>query len=184
MQGYYIHPQGSSYNGGGNSQGVDHQGPGGHGFFWITGLPFHDIGVRGLQGQADGGKLLCHHIDPQDLGGQKGEGKSQGNGEEDGGQLGKADREQIGGAFSDIVEYPPPLLDGADDGGEVVIGDDHIRGLFGDLGARPAHGYADIGSSQSRGVVHSVSGHGYDVASCFQGLHYADLVLSGDPGKY
>ncbi len=45
----------------------------------------------------------------------------------------KADREQIGGAFSDIVEDPPPLFYGADDGGEVVIGDDHIRGLFGDL---------------------------------------------------
>ena len=39
----------------------------------------------------------------------------------------------------------PPLLDRANDGGEVVVGDDHGGGLFGDLGPLDAHGDADVG---------------------------------------
>ena len=79
---------------------------------------------------------------------------------------------------------PRPSLDRADDGGEVVVGEDHRRGFLGDLGAGDAHGHADVGLAQGRGVVDAVAGHGHDVAAALQRAHDADLVLGGDPGAH
>ncbi len=56
------------------------------------------------------------------------------------------------------------LLDRADDGGEVVVGQHHVGGFLGDLGAGDAHGHADVGGAQRGGVVDAVAGHGHDVA--------------------
>ena len=64
----------------------------------------------------------------------------------------------------DVGVDDPPLLDGADDGGEVVVGDDHVGRLLGDLGPLDAHGDADVGLLQGRGVVHPVAGHGHHLA--------------------
>ena len=81
-----------------------------------------------------------------------------------------------------VVVQGAALLDGLDDGREVVVGQDHHRGLLGDLGAGDAHGHADVGHLERRRVVHAVAGHGHDVALAAEDLHQADLVLGRDPG--
>ena len=73
-------------------------------------------------------------------------------------------------------------LDGLDDRREVVVGEDHHRGLLGDLGAGDAHGDADVGLLERRRVVHAVAGHGHDVALALQDVDEADLVLGRDAG--
>ena len=45
-----------------------------------------------------------------------------------------------------------------------------------------AHGDADVGLAQRRGVVHAVAGHRDDVASAAQGAGDAQLVLRRHPG--
>ena len=78
----------------------------------------------------------------------------------------------------------PSLLHGADDGGKVIVGDYHRSVLFGDLGALDAHGDADIGLLERRGVVHSVARHGDDVPLALKRLDDSQFVLGRDSRKH
>ena len=81
--------------------------------------------------------------------------------------------EDLGGAAGQAVEQEPAdvgvdpaaLLGGGHDGGQVVVGEDEVGGLAGDLGAAFAHGHADVGAVQGRAVVDAVAGHRDDVAA-------------------
>ena len=75
------------------------------------------------------------------------------------------------------------LLDGEHDGGEVVVGQDHPAGVLGHLGAG-AHGDADVGRLDGRGVVDAVAGHGDDLALLLQRVGQQHLVLGGDPAHH
>lgn len=55
-----------------------------------------------------------------------------------------------------VIVNSSAFFNGSHDGREVVIGEDHLRGWFGDSGAR-AHGDADLRFLQGRGVIHSVT---------------------------
>ena len=148
------------------------------------GFLLHDIGVSRLQSQAYGRELLCHDIYPENLRRQQRDGITKGDCKKDCSQLCKADGQKIGCAFSDVVIDPSALFNCADNGGEVVIGDDHIRCFFRNLGACFSHSHANIGGLQSRSIIDSVSRHGYNMASFFQRLYYADLVLCRNPRKH
>ena len=76
----------------------------------------------------------------------------------------------------------PAVLDGLDDGGEVVIRQHHTGSVLGHLGAGDAHGHADVRLLQGRGVVDAVAGHGHQIAPLLPGPDDADLVLRGHPG--
>ena len=86
--------------------------------------------------------------------------------------------------LDDVVVDRAAPLDGADDGGEVVVGEHHVAGFLGDLGAGDAHGHADVGPAQRRGVVHAVAGHGHDVAAALERLDDPHLVLGRHPGAH
>ena len=85
--------------------------------------------------------------------------------------------------LADVGIDAPSLLDGRDDGGKVVVGEDHVRRTLGHVGARPAHGTADVRRFQGRGIVHPVPCHGHDVPPLLQGLDDTGLVFRGHPGK-
>ena len=76
-----------------------------------------------------------------------------------------------------VVVDPAAELDRLDDGGEVVVGQDHHRRPLGDLGAGDAHRHADVGLLEGRRIVHAVAGHRDDVAFLLQQAHQPDLVL-------
>ena len=63
-----------------------------------------------------------------------------------------------------VVVEAAAALDRGHDRGEVVVGEDHLGRVLGDLGAGDPHGHADVGAGQRRRVVHAVAGHGDDVA--------------------
>ena len=52
-----------------------------------------------------------------------------------------------------------------------------------DVAAALAHGDADVGALERRGVVHAVAGHGDDLASVFQRLDQPQLVLRRHAGE-
>ena len=66
--------------------------------------------------------------------------------------------------LADVIVYPAAFLDGADDGGKVIVGKHHIGNVFGDIGAGYAHTDADICAFYGRCVVYAVAGHCGDIA--------------------
>jgi hypothetical protein len=82
----------------------------------------------------------------------------------------------------EVVEDGAAFLDGGDDGGEVVVEQDHLGGLLGDIGAGDAHGHADFRALEGGGVVDAVAGHGDDLAALLQGGDDAQLVFGRDAG--
>ena len=105
-------------------------------------------------------------VDPQDL--QRQERGAVGDVEDAGADEGEDEAGQHDHLDPDVLHQvvvePPPTLDRGDDRGEVVVGEDHLGRVLGDLGAGDAHGHADVGPGQRGGVVHAVAGHGDDVA--------------------
>ena len=86
--------------------------------------------------------------------------------------------------LADVPVDAPALPHSGDDGGEVVVGEHHIRRGFGHLGAVFAHGAADVGGLQGRGVVDAVAGHGHHHPPALEGLYQPHLVLRGHPGEH
>src|SRR5690606_39222088 len=87
------------------------------------------------------------------------------------GPQGQRHQQDLGGAggdqqvdhLADVVVGDPTLLHPGDDGGEVVVGDDQLGGLAGDVGPVLAHGDADVGSAEGGRVVDAVAGDGHEV---------------------
>ena len=100
------------------------------------------------------------------------------------GELGDVVGEVVGEEPADVGERRASLLDGGDDGGEVVVEQHQVGGLARHVGARAAHGHADGRLAQRGRVVDAVAGHGHDVAAAAQRRGDAQLVLGGDPGDH
>ena len=92
-----------------------------------------------------------------------------------------AGQQVVDGLF-DVGIDAPPLLHRLDDGGEVVVGEDHVRRALGHIGACDPHGAANVRHLQRRGVVYPVAGHGNHHALLLPRLHNAHFVLRGHPG--
>ena len=78
----------------------------------------------------------------------------------------------------------PPLPHRGDDGGKIVVRDDHIGGALGDVGARNAHRDADIRLADAGRVVDSVARHGDDVARLLELPDDHALVLGTDAREH
>ncbi len=59
---------------------------------------------------------------------------------------------------------------------EVVIGEDHLRGLFRDLAPAP-HRDTDVGLFQRRGIVDGIACHCDDHALALHDLHESEFVV-------
>ena len=70
------------------------------------------------------------------------------------------------------------------DGDEIVIGQYHVRGFLGRLGAVHAHRHADVGAFQRRGVVDPVAGHRHHLMVGLQGCNQPQLVLGTGAGVH
>ena len=109
---------------------------------------------------------------PAKIGGQDDQAFAQVGGKRPGDELGQ------------VVEHPATFLDGSLDGGEVVVGQDHVRRFFGHLGAGDAHRHSDVRLPQGGSVVDPIARHGHDVAPALQRVHQAQLLLGSDAGEH
>src|SRR5690606_21445834 len=92
--------------------------------------------------------------------------------------------QQVADELADVVVDAAAFLHRGDDGGVVVVGQHHVRGFPGDVGARAAHGDADVGLFHRGRVVDAVTGHGHDLPGPPQRPHDAQLVVGRDAGEH
>ena len=163
----------------------DHHARGEDGLAPRFGDPVHEPGRLEVEaeGETEGG--VHEEVDPQHLG--RVEGRSRGDVEERGTQEREdeddEEDEHEADVLGEIVEDLAALLDRVDDRGEVVVGEDHPRGVLGHLGAAP-HGDPDVGRLDGRGVVDAVAGHGHDLTLRLEGVDEQHLVLGRDPAEH
>ena len=137
----------------------------------------HDVGIALLQPQGEGRRAVADQIQPEKLNRPQGDGHAHQHGPEDDEDFPDVAGEQEVHELADVGIDDPPLLDGRDDAGEIVVGEDHVRRLLGHVRAGDAHGDADVRPLQGRRVVDAVAGHRHDVAARLQGIDDPRLVL-------
>ena len=140
--------------------------------------------LRGLvEAERDRQRDVDHHVQPQDL--ERVQGCAVGDADDPGPDedrdVGDERRHLEAQVLEQVVVEGAAVGHRAHDGGEVVVGEDHHRGLLGDLGAGDAHGHADVGGLQSRGVVDAVARHRDHVALLLEQADEAHLVLGRHP---
>merc|ERR1711862_391861 len=129
------------------------------------------------------GETVGHQVDPQQLDGDQGLGQAEGGGQEDADDLADVGGDQVSDELLHVGVDRTSLLHGGHDGGEVVVGEDHLGGGLGHGGAG-AHGDTNLGSLESGSVVDSVSSHGGDFFHLLQILDNLGLVEGLDAGKH
>lgn len=65
----------------------------------------------------------------------------------------------------DVPVDDSPLFDRPDDGSQVVVGSNHLRGFFRDFGTGDAHSHPDIRLHKCVGVVDAIAGHRHDLTT-------------------
>ncbi|MNL63718.1 hypothetical protein D3C87_1878780 [compost metagenome] len=78
--------------------------------------------------------------------------------------LARVARHRVAHKLADVVVDAPAFAHRRDDGGEVVVQQDQARCFACHIGAAFAHGNADVGALERRGVVHAIARHGHEVA--------------------
>ena len=147
----------------------------------LAGAAAHDVVGFRVDAHRERGSGVGDEVDPQDLRRQQrndggcrvgGVGQADEPAEQDRQEhrrhLTHVGAEQVAHELLDVVEDSAALPDGGDDGGVVVVAEDHLPGFLGHLGAGDAHRDPDVGGFQGGGVVDAVAGHGDDLPAGLQ----------------
>lgn len=115
-----------------------------------------------LETETHVGKTRGSHDDPHDLDrGDREDGETgavlEGETDEKDESLGDVGGEHVEDELLDVVEDTATLLDGGDDGGKVVITENDIRGILGDIRTGLTHGNTDISTAERRGIVDTIT---------------------------
>ena len=139
--------------------------------------PLHDVRLGLLVGQGDGGQHVRAQIDAENGHGAQRQGDLEDHVEEKWCQFGDLRRKGVTDGLLQIVEDESSLFDAREDRGEVVVQENDVRRLFAHVGARQAHGDADVRLFQGGRIVHSVAGHGHDFSQPLATLDDDQLLL-------
>mmetsp|Transcript_12653 Transcript_12653/g.39934 ORF Transcript_12653/g.39934 Transcript_12653/m.39934 type:complete len:787 (+) Transcript_12653:1142-3502(+) len=150
----------------------------------VAGGAVHDIRLLLLVREGDGGHHVRAEVDAEDEHGGEGQGQLHHDEAEEGADLGDVGGERVGDGLLEVIEDEAALLHAVDDGGEVVIHEDHVGRLLGDVLAGDAHGHADVTLLERGGVVDAVARHGHDLAAALRVLHNEELVGGGHAGPH
>ena len=135
----------------------------------------HDVFAGGIHAQGQRGQRGRGQVHPQDVNGQERRVPVQQGGHKQGEDFRNVAHQQELDHFLDVPIDAAALFDGVGDGGEAVVQQDHIGGVFRHIGAGNAHGHADIRRLQRGRIVHTVSRHGRDLTRALQALDDAHL---------
>ena len=114
--------------------------------------------------ESDGWKTVGKEIHEQNLQGGERHGESGRERSADQEEFVQRVRQEIDDDLAHVIEDAPALLDRDHDSFQVVVQDHQIGRAFGHVRAG-AHGYADSGAMERRGVVHSVARDRHHVAA-------------------
>eukprot|EP00162_Nutomonas_longa_P005648 comp16298_c0_seq1/m.25900 comp16298_c0_seq1/g.25900 ORF comp16298_c0_seq1/g.25900 comp16298_c0_seq1/m.25900 type:complete len:430 (-) comp16298_c0_seq1:1704-2993(-) len=133
----------------------------------------HGLVLGLFVGKRDGGGKIGSKIDEQNHNRLDTERDLERNKGQEGNELRDVGREHICDGLLEVLKDETAFANAVDNGSKVVVEQNDLTGLLGDGGAR-AHGNADVGGLERRGVVDTVTGHGDDVAEL---VELADNVL-------
>ena len=150
----------------------------------LAGGLVHDAILGGLDGtdetKSDGAdQVRVENLD----GSQRSVGKTTDDTEKDGHTLSVVDGGVDEENLTKVVPDDTALTDGGNNGGEVVVGQNHLRSLTGNIGTLLTHGNTHVGGLEGGGVVDTVTGHGGNLSLGLEGLDNADLVLRRGTGE-
>ena len=143
----------------------------------------HDVQVRRVESEGSGGQTVSDQVDPEQLNGDEGFGQAEGGSQEDGDDFTDVGRDEVADELLHVVVDGATFLNGGDDGGEVVVGENHLRGGLGD-GSSGSHGDTDFSLLEGGGVVDTVAGHGGNLLHGLQVLNDLGLVEGLDTGEH
>merc|ERR550539_1534517 len=143
----------------------------------------HDVQVGGVEGESSGGQTVSDQVDPQQLDGDESLGEAESGGQENTDHLADVGGNQITDELLHVGVDSAALLHSGHNGGEVVVGQDHLGGGLGHGGAG-AHGDTDLGSLQGGGVVDSVTSHGGDLLHLLEIINNLGLVEGLHTGEH
>mmetsp|Transcript_8199 Transcript_8199/g.20312 ORF Transcript_8199/g.20312 Transcript_8199/m.20312 type:complete len:249 (-) Transcript_8199:2161-2907(-) len=143
----------------------------------------HDVGVGRVETEGGGGGTVRNEVDPEQLHGNKSLRASNGRGQKDGKDLSNVGRNHVSDERLHVGVDGSSLFDGRNNRRKVVVGQDHVRGLLGDLRSGNSHGNPDRGLLEGGSIVDSISGHGGDFSTRSKNLHQQLLVPGFSSGK-
>jgi len=110
-----------------------------------------------------------YQVHPQQLHGNQGFWQAQGSGQENGDDLTDVGRDQVTDELFHVVVNGTTFFNSRHNGREVIVGQHHFGGGFGD-GRTRTHGNTNFGLLQSWGIVDTVTCHGRDFVHALQVL--------------
>ena len=121
-----------------------------------------NVGHGALETQAHVGHARRGHDDPDDFDGRQGEdgelvGILEREADEEGRGLGDVFGQDVEDEFLDIVKDATALFDGCDNGGKVVVGEDDIGRVLGNVGARLTHGDTNVCAAERWRIIDTVT---------------------------
>mmetsp|Transcript_118028 Transcript_118028/g.376306 ORF Transcript_118028/g.376306 Transcript_118028/m.376306 type:complete len:1136 (+) Transcript_118028:229-3636(+) len=157
-----------------------------HKFFLyrVARATLHELRLRGLQSIGDGSPNVSADVDQEHLCNRQGlreaeeltEGRC---------HLRDLGAERVHDGLLQVFAGEAALLDAIDDGCKVVVLQNDVCSILGNLSATDTHGNTNLGLLQGRRVIHAVTSHGTDVTDAsiavfLVGLHDDLLVDRGD----
>ncbi|KAH3682802.1 hypothetical protein WICPIJ_006261 [Wickerhamomyces pijperi] len=91
--------------------------------------------------------------------------------------LGNVLSQQLQHELLNIVVHSSTFFNTVDDTGKVVITQDNIRSILGNIGTSNTHSNTNIGNFQRRRVVDTVTSHSTELLTTVQGFDHTDLSL-------
>merc|ERR1719188_213732 len=149
----------------------------------VPGLSLHDVGLCLLVGHGDGGHHVGSQVDTQDGDGSKRKWDISQDEEKEGGDLGNVGGQGVGDGLLQVVKDKTTLLDSSNNGGKVVIKQDHVSGLFGDVRSSDTHGNSNVSLLESRRVIDTISSDGNNGSHSLTTLDNDQLLLGRGSGE-
>mmetsp|Transcript_58738 Transcript_58738/g.155401 ORF Transcript_58738/g.155401 Transcript_58738/m.155401 type:complete len:581 (+) Transcript_58738:1055-2797(+) len=146
-----------------------------------VGLAVKHVRGRQLRGEGERGEGVHDEVDPEQVDGAQRGAEARDGAHEAEDQGAHVDGELELQEAADVVVNGPAPQHRLDDGGEVVVHDDDVRGLLRHGGARDAHGQAHVGLLERGGVVGAVARHRHHLAHLLEAPHHGQLVLGAAP---
>lgn len=136
-----------------------------------------NILFRRLGGECESSEGVHDKVDPEHLDGVERHVLEDDSAEEDNEHGYDVDSELELEELADVVEDGSAELESDNDGGEVVIHEDDVRGTLGDIGASDTHGEADISSGESGSIVGTVTGNSDNTVTLLDAENQQVLVI-------
>ncbi len=147
----------------------------------LPGFTGHHVHFRLFVGQGQSRVDVSSHADDEHEDVGEGEWDLENDECDERPDFGHVGGEQVDDGLLEVIEDLAALLHSVDNGGEVVVEQDHVSCVFGHVRPADAHRNADVTLFDCRGIVDSVAGYTHYVSYFLAGLD--DLQFLGWSGS-